>query len=294
VQESAPSKTAEVVCFFRALEGRRPVGARILDDRYARLFLGRSLRAALVAAETAGPLAELPARFLPGVAAFVLARHRFIDDALAAALAKEGDERFAQLLILGAGYDTRAYRFAEALAGRPVFEVDFPSTGRRKEELVRKHARDLPGSVVRHVEVDFLRETFEAPLVRAGFQRGARTFVVWEGVSMYLTRDAVKQTFSLLRSLCAPGSEVCADFWFLLDRPDLRAAAHRLSASFLSLLGEPVLFGIHPEDAASFLGSVGFDVDDLGVPSELARRYVRDGRDVYPALYVVKARSRRA
>ena len=295
MQESAPSKTAEAVCFFRALERRRSPSTRIVDDPYAQLFLGRSLKTALRAAEVAGPLAEFPQRFLPGVATFVIARHRFIDDKLAAALAKrdgDGAGPVEQVVLLGAGYDTRAYRFAEALAGRPVFEVDFPSTGHRKDDLVRRHAKDLPGSVVRRVEVDFLAETFDGPLVRAGFRKGARTFFVWEGVSMYLTRAAVKQTLTILRELSGAGSELCCDFWFLLDAPDLRAAAHRLSASLLHLLGEPVLFGIHPEDAAPFFHALSFDVVDLATAPELRTRYVRDGRDVYGAMFVAHATTR--
>lgn len=292
MQESRPSKTAELVCLFRALERRRSAATRIVDDPYAHFFLGRGLKTALAAAEAAGPLGQLPARVLPGVATFVLARHRFIDDALAGALARTGPERVEQVVILGAGYDTRAFRFAGALAGRPVFEVDFPSTSRRKGDLVRKHARDLPSTLVRQVEVDFLRETFDGPLLRAGFVRGARTFFVWEGVSMYLTRAVVKETLSLVRQLGGAGSDVCCDFWFLLDKPDLRAAAHRLSASLLHLLGEPVLFGIHPEDVSAFFQQVGFDVHDVSTADSLAARFVRDGRSVYPAMFVVGAMSR--
>lgn len=290
MQESAPSKTAEVVCLFRALERRR--AQRIVDDPFAHHFLGRSFKATVAAAAAAGALSEIPARFLPGVATFVLARHRFIDDALAAALAREGNERVEQVVLLGAGYDTRAYRFASQLAGRPVFEVDFPSTGARKDDLVRKHAHTLPGSLVRRVEVDFLKETFDAPLAHAGFVKGGRTFFVWEGVSMYLTRDAVKQTLSLMRTISGAGSDVCCDFWFLLDSPDVRAAAHRVSASFLHLLGEPVLFGIHPEDAPGFFTLLGFDVVDLATAAKLAERYVKDARDVYPAMFVLHATSR--
>lgn len=292
MQESEPSKTAEAVCFFRALERRRSTTTRIVDDPYAQLFLGRSLKTALRAAEAAGQLSEIPQRFLPGVATFVIARHRFIDDALAKALARTGADRVEQVVLLGAGYDTRAYRFAEALAGRPVFEVDFPSTGQRKDDLVRKSAAALPGSVVRRVAVDFLSETFDGPLVRAGFQRGARTFFVWEGVSMYLTRVAVKQTLTIIKALGGAGSELCCDFWFLLDAPDLRAAAHRLSASLLHLLGEPVLFGIHPEDAVPFFQSLSFDVVDLATARDLKKRYVKDSRDVYGAMFVAHARTR--
>lgn len=291
MQETSPSRTAEVVCLFRALEQRREAAARILDDPYAHLFLGRSTTAALRAAMAAGPLAELPERFLPGLSAFVLARHRFMDEALSRALARTGDERVQQVVVLGAGYDTRAWRFAEALAGRPVFEVDFPSTSKRKDDVAIKAARALPTTTVRRVQVDFLRETFEGPLVRAGFVRGAATFVVWEGVSMYLTRAAVKATLGLVRTLCAPGTELVLDCWFLLDAPDLRAAAHRFSANLLHLLGEPVLFGIHPEDVGAFLSREGFALVDLADAAALTQRYVRDQRTVYPANFVVHARS---
>lgn len=291
MQESAPSRTAEVVCLFRAMEQRRDAAVRIVDDPFAQLFLGRGTKAALRAAEAAGPLAELPDRFLPGLSAFVLARHRFMDDALALALARTGSDRVEQVVVLGAGYDTRAWRFADALAGRPVFEVDFPSTSKRKDDVARRAAKQLPSTTVRRVQVDFLSETFEGPLTRAGFVRGARTFVVWEGVSMYLTRGVVKQTLGLLRSLCAPTSELVLDFWFLLDAPDLRAAAHRFSANLLHLLGEPVLFGIHPEDTGAFLAREGFELVDLAEPATLAQRYLRDRRAVYPANFVARARS---
>ena len=139
MQESAPSKTAEAVCFFRALEQRRDPAVRIVDDPHAHLFLGRSLKTAVRAAEAAGPLGELPARLVPGVATFVLARHRFIADALRRALAEPSPDgnHVEQVVLLGAGYDTRAYRFAAELKGRPVFEVALEMSGLGADELRR-------------------------------------------------------------------------------------------------------------------------------------------------------------
>ena len=290
MQPSSPSRTAEVVCLFRALEHQRRASARILDDPYAQLFLGRATSTALRAARAARRLTELSPRLSTQLATYVLARHRCMDDALARALAGTGAERVAQVVVLGAGYDTRAWRFAEQLAGRPVFEVDFPSTSTRKEQVARRAATTLPTASVHRVQVDFLAETFDGPLLRAGFRRDARTFVIWEGVSMYVTRSAVKATLSLVHALCAPGSELVLDFWFLLDAPDLRAAAHRASANLLHLLGEPVLFGVHPEDAGAFLARAGFALVDLADAAALGARYVRDRRAVYPANYVVHAR----
>jgi O-methyltransferase involved in polyketide biosynthesis len=87
---NAPSQTAEAVCLMRATERRRPPDERILDDPYAKLFLSRLARAALVSWEASGKLGNFAERLSPGVATYVLTRHRFIDDCLRTALA--GDE----------------------------------------------------------------------------------------------------------------------------------------------------------------------------------------------------------
>jgi methyltransferase (TIGR00027 family) len=195
------------------------------------------------------------------------------------------------VVLLGAGYDTRAYRFASALHGRPVFELDFPATSRRKARIVAEHARELPATDVRHVEIDFLNESLDDALIRSGFQRGAQTFFIWEGVTMYLTRSAVKDTLARVHDLGGGGSRMALDFWYLLDAADLLSSVYRTSAGLLSLVGEPALFALHPEDAAPFMRHLGFEIVDLANTDELRRRYVRDGRHVFPGNYVLEARA---
>jgi len=282
---NSPSQTAEAVCLMRASEQHRAAPKRIVDDPYARLFLGRLARAALASFEATGRLGDAAVRLSPGLAAYVLTRHRFIDDCLAKSLA--GGAR--QLVLLGAGYDSRAYRFAAALRGRPVFEVDFPATSRRKARIVARHAAALPHADVRAVEIDFEKDSLEERLRQAGFRSRTRSFFVWEGVSMYLTRASVKATLTTIRRLAAPGSGLAMDFWFQLDSPDALATAYRMSANLLSLVGEPVTFGVHPEDAGAFLERLGYRVLDLADAAELERRYVADGRTVFPANYLVHA-----
>ena len=107
---------------------------------------------------------------------------------------------------------------------------------------------------------------------------------------MYLSREAVKMTLGSLHALCAPGSVLAMDFWHMLDGPDVRATLHRMSPHLLHLVGEPVTFGIHPEDVGGLLASRGWQLEDLADAAELARRYVRDGRRLYPPSYLVRAR----
>jgi methyltransferase (TIGR00027 family) len=270
------------------MDQRRQPAARILDDPYAKLFLGRMARAALASWEVSGKLGDVAQRLSPGLAAYVLTRHRFIDDCVRRAL-RGG---VTQLVLLGAGYDSRAYRFAAELRGRPVFEVDFPATSRRKARILARRADTLPRTDIRRVEIDFEVDALDDTLRRAGFKQGARSFFVWEGVSMYLTRAAVKATLSTIRDLGGPRSGLAMDFWYLLDAPDLLASAYRMSANLLSLLGEPVTFGIHPEDAGAFLDRLGYRVVDLADAAELQRRYVSDDRRVAPGTYLVHAVTR--
>lgn len=282
-----PSKTAEAVCLFRATDQRRPQAERIVDDPYAKLFLGAVMRAALATIVATGRLGTLAEQHAPGLITYVLCRHRYIDDCLARALRGS----VAQVVLLGAGYDTRAYRFAAALEGRPVFELDGAATSRRKAGIAAEHAGDLPRVDVRHVEIDFLTDRLEGALDRAGFKRGIPTFFVLEGVAMYLTRSAVKETLARIRELGAAGSVLAIDFWYLLDTPDLLSTAYRSAAGLLSLVGEPVLFALHPEDARPFMHGLGFEIVDLVDAEDLRRRYVRDGRHVFPGNYALEART---
>jgi len=275
---------------MRASEQRRKPAERIVDDPYAQLFLGPMLQAALATWETSGRLGDLAERFSPGLITWVLCRHRYIDDRLIAAL-RAGTE---QVVVLGAGYDMRAYRFARELDGRPVFEVDYPATSRRKARIVARHRSELPATDVRSVEVDFQKDVLRDRMQAAGFERGVRTFFVWEGVAMYLTRGAVKTTLGDLREISGPGSEVAMDLWHLPEGSDLMSAAHRLSASALYLVGEPVTFAIHPEDAAPFVERLGFRVREIAEASLLQERYVHDHRRVYPAAYMMHAATSRS
>jgi methyltransferase (TIGR00027 family) len=284
-----PSQTAEAVCWMRASEQRhRPVD-RIVDDPYAKLFLGPMLRAALATWEGSSRLGDLADRFAPGLVTWVLCRHRYIDDCLIRSLSGHAE----QVVVLGAGYDMRAYRFARKLEGRPVFEVDYPATSQRKARILARHRSELPAADVRTVEMDFQTDSLRDRLEQAGLRRGARTFFVWEGVAMYLVRNAVKSTLTELRDLSAGGSEIALDLWRLPEGADVVSAAARLSANALDLIGEPVTFAIHPEDAGPFLQRLGYRVLEIAESPTLEQRYVRDRRRVYGAAYLVHAATRR-
>src|SRR5437870_10555935 len=100
-----------------------------------------------------------------------------------------------------------------------------------------------------------------------------------------------------LRTVCelsAVGSEIAMDFWYLLDQPDMVSTAYRLSPNLLYFIGEPITFGIHPEDVGPFLERLGLHPLEVADAKALEERYVRDGRHVGPGVYLVHAGTNRA
>lgn len=281
-----PSATAQWTTLARALELDRPAPQRIVTDHYAPVFLTPTYRAVLQALRVGGPLVRRAERVdVAGLAAFVLCRHAFIDDHLLRSLT-DGAQ---QVVVLGAGYDARAYRFADQIGERPVFEVDLAPLSRRKAAIVQKHRALFGATRVRRVEIDFRRDSLDERLRSAGFVVGARTFVVWEGVSMYLSADAVSATLRTLSQVCGAGSALAMDFWYRLDGAGAADQVRRIGAQTIRLIGEPVTFGLHPQAAPEFLQQHGFEVTDLAESTELAARYATDGRHSEKSVYVVAA-----
>ena len=283
--QDRPSLTAEAVTMARALEQLKPPDRRVIDDPWAHLFLSRASRAALRA--WSGSLTGRTLRRLGATGtSWVPLRHRFIDDHLVAAL----DAGAAQVVLLGAGYDMRAYRFAEALGGRPVFEVDLPAISRSKAATIANHAADLPSTNMVRVEVDFEEQSLDEELVAAGLDVGAITFITWEGGPMYLTRAAVKGTLDAVHGIVGPGSVIAHDMWTVVDDPGLVGTARRLAPSALSFIGEPVTFAIHPEEIGWFYEQRGFEVTDVVSADDLLQRYSPGERAlVDPSLYALTA-----
>ncbi|MEQ0565279.1 SAM-dependent methyltransferase [Amycolatopsis sp. NEAU-NG30] len=248
------SRTAEHVALFRALETRRR--DRLFADDHAVRFLPARYRW-LVRAATVRPVGRGIARLIDhrypgGPRTSAVARTRLIDDLLAEAAPE-------QVLLLGAGYDSRAHRIPGM---PPTYEVDHPATQRAK----RRRIADRPH--VHYVPVDLTRESLAAAL--AGFPR-KRTAVVWEGVTNYLTAQAVDATFRDLATIVAPGSTVVFTY---VDRAALGdgTAWHREVAK----VGEPWTFGFPPADVPGYLAERGLDLKGDLSAEEAAARYGRD------------------
>lgn len=254
---SRPSRTAEWVALVRAAEQWREPALRVVDDPFAGRFLELA-RSPVVRGGASGPVARAAAAAmrlpLVGLAQFTLVRHRVLDDLLLA----EAREGATQAVILGAGYDARAYRFPPEKGGPArFFEIDHPTLSERKRAIVAS-VLGAPPAHVRYVSVDFLKEKLAERLLAEGFDRGVRTVFLWEGVTMYLTRDAVLATLRAIRELAPAGSAVAFDTWGRPRSHTLRTLAARVA---LRAIDEPLLFWFEDggETVADVLRATGFE-----------------------------------
>jgi methyltransferase (TIGR00027 family) len=278
-----PSSTAQWTTLGRALELNH--SHPIVTDRFAPAFLSAPSRALLRTFSASGRAFRRAEQLeLAGLATSGLCRHRFIDEHLVAALAE-----VEQVMILGAGYDSRAYRFATEIGPRPVYEIDLPPLSRRKAAIVASHPQLFGHASVHRVEIDFRTQSLETQLAGSGLTPGAPTFVAWEGVSMYLHRAALDATLAALASVCGAGSVIAMDFWQRVGRGgtyQLRRSAERA----MRLIGEPLAFAMPARDVGTLLGPRGFDLLDVAEAAELTTRYATGGRVCDPGMYVVAAR----
>jgi methyltransferase (TIGR00027 family) len=286
-----PSRTARQNALFRALEARRPAADRVAYDPLAVTFLTPEFRALAVAGRVP------PARRLiesvidrrwPCVRGGVVARTRLIDEAVAAAL-----PGVQQVLILGAGFDSRAYRLGQ-LRNVAVFEVDHPATQAAKRRVLLRHSGRLPANV-RFVPVDFGADDPAAKLAESGFASGLPTLVLWEGVTNYLEPTSVDATFRFLASAIAPDSPVLFTY---VDRAMLdgsavfEGAATTLRA--VRRVGEPLTFGLNPTEVSGYLRDRGFVMESDTVVRDAAERFYPAGACPSAPGYYHVVESRRA
>lgn len=274
--QNRTSRTAEHVALFRAIETARKNG--VIHDPFAAAFLhgryGLLAQLARIPAVRVQLERYLDRRFPGGPRASAVVRTRLIDD-----LAEESGA--TQVVLLGAGYDSRAYRLPGMRSAR-VFEVDHPATQTTKRKVVEARVGAGRRGHVRFVGVDLMVDALRPALLRAGFSPGERTVVIWEGVTNYLTADAVDTTLRDLAGILATGSRIVFTY---VDRRALDG-----SGTFTDVWeqaprehGEPWTFGLVPAEMKEYLAERGFDLKQDLSTRDAADRFLPPERQHEPA-----------
>jgi methyltransferase (TIGR00027 family) len=174
--------------------------------------------------------------------------------------------------LLGAGFDSRAYRLDE-LRDIQVFEVDHPATQRTKRERLKSEFERQPKNI-HFVEVDFEKDDLEYELGMAGFDAMKPAVVLWEGVVSYLTEPAVDANLSILARILARQSRLILTY---VDKGALDGSVtfqgSRRWKSWVQRSGEPFIFGFDPTTLAETLRPYGFLLERDMSTADAARLY---------------------
>jgi methyltransferase (TIGR00027 family) len=243
-----PSQTAAIVAMLRALADRGFTAVEHFEDPVVRRLLPPLWSGILTVAERAfaGMRPEVRARVIDQLD-MIARRVRAIDLELEAAL-RAG---VRQVVILGAGLDTRAFRM-RALADTDVFEVDHPAT----QAFKARKASALPvfANTLHYVPLDFERDTLTVKLCAAGHRSTQPTVWIWEGVVMYLTDAALAETLRALAALSAPQSKLIVQY----HEPEERHGIWAWTGWFTRGVGEPQIGLRTRAQMAEALENAGF------------------------------------
>jgi methyltransferase (TIGR00027 family) len=249
MRKNQTSMTAIGIAIVRGIESEKPEGERICYDPFARQFAGGFLYNFVSFFDKLGYSEKKG----PGVMGFLVVRDRHIDEFLKLQI----QAGIKQVVILGAGLDARAYRF-EKLKPLRVFEVDHPASQASKKEKIERIIGELPTHVV-YVSIDFNSESLEKRLLESGYDKSRKTLFIWQGVTQYLTPEAVDLTLAFIANHSTSGSSVIFDYMYptLLDGTVKRGEVAKMRSNRW-MSGEMMTFGIPEGAVKDFLEKRGF------------------------------------
>ena len=256
--EDKPSESAMTVAFCRALAFRDDKEGIKGPDYLAEIFLTDDAKKLL--ADDKSRKWTIQSLVTSPLYGYFISRTAFIDSIFVNAL----NEEIPQIVFLGAGYDTRPYRFIDIIKSTKIFELDITPTQHKKIEALKKSNVKIPASLV-YMPVNFKTEKLEDVITKAGFDKNKKTLFIWEGVMYYLTPEAVASTFKFIKQNSPEGSTVCFDF--LNEKMESVYAA------------EPFLFWIQKDNIESLLSKYGFKIITHLDSSEMEKKYLtlKDG-----------------
>ncbi|MGO9214821.1 MAG: class I SAM-dependent methyltransferase [Syntrophales bacterium] len=277
VKANTASRTAQYMAFFRAIETVRHPHKRLFADPYAIYFLNNRFKRVvrIAALPLFGTLIQkIINRKGVGALSSGIARTKLIDELLQQTISYG----VRQVIILGAGFDTRALRL-DFLNATPVIEVDHPDTSDVKVKKLKEFLGRLPSNIY-YYQIDFNKQSLADLAGRNNFNLSIPTTVIWEGVTNYLTQEAVDATFEFVEKL-ARGSYIIFTYVnkHVLENPQSFEGAVKL-LRILSEIDEPWTFGLKPEELSDYLTKFSLTLlKDLGA-SQYRNIYMPDRKEL--------------
>ena len=267
-----PSLTASLNAAQRAGETLQPPGRRLVDDPYACHLIARPNYRALVSGPRIARVALSGLdRAFPGLNVLIMLRARYSDDAVRAARAEGVD----QVVLIGAGFDSTALRYRGPSID--FYEVDSPATQAAKRKALRRRGLTSSNSLT-FVGCDLEQESAGERIRRTAFDPTRPCFVIWLGVSYYLSPEAFDRALADISSFSAPGSRLVVDYFDqrLIDRPQANPVFANWGRA-VERRGEPYRLGFTDASLRQALAAADFELVDLAGMGDLVARYCPQG-----------------
>ncbi|MDX6188588.1 SAM-dependent methyltransferase [Flavobacterium sp. Fl-318] len=265
------SRTAQYMALFRALESQRNLNDRLFSDPYAIYFLDPKLRLTVHLSknkQVSKYISTTIQNKIPGAFSSGLARTKYIDDLLQSTILGG----VTQVFILGAGFDTRALRL-DFLKSVSVIEIDHPNTSNFKIGTFKKRI-GKPLENITYCQIDFNKQSLDELAVQYHFDFTKPTTLIWEGVTNYLTAEAVSNTFAFI-SKFPKGSSIIFTYVHqeILTNPSSFLGGEKLLKD-LEKLEEHWTFGFLPSELPDYLKQFNLNlIEDLGA-KEYREKYL--------------------
>ena len=272
--EQKPSETALFAALRRAIAHKDFQNQKFGPDYLAECFLPVHFRFFLRFKRVRENTKARLDGFLPGLNAYMIARTAYFDGLFLDALKNS----VPQVVLLGAGYDTRAYRFAEFNQASRVFELDIAPTQNRKKDCLKKAHIDIPGRV-KLAPIDFNKDALEKVLKNAGYDDREHTLFIWEGVSYYLEPGSVDATLAFACRNSHPQSAIAFDYTIPISEEN--QDAYYGAAAFVQTMkghheNEALLFSIDDQHIEPFLANRGLKMIDHLDNAEIENKFLVD------------------
>ncbi len=248
--------TAFGAAAFRLIEQYQPDNKRLFNDPVVSHVTNSFLRFLLKFKFIRNYFIDISEKIIPGIIGGQICRTKFIDDKTLQVL-----EDVEQILILGAGLDTRAFRF-KGIEEKIIYEIDLPDVQKNKKKKLVKYLGALPTNV-QYIPIDFNSEKSENVLKNTSFDFNKPTLVILEAVIQYVNEDAVRQVFDFIAKLNK--NSYLLFTYVLRDVIEGKTEEAKRLLNWSEKKKYPFIFGINPAEVESFLQEYNLEIiEDVG------------------------------
>jgi methyltransferase (TIGR00027 family) len=272
--EQKSSETALFSALRRAIANKEYKNEKFGPDYLAEYFLPAHFRFFLRFKKIRANTKDKLDGFLPGLNEYIIARTAYFDSYFVDAL----DNEISQIVLLGAGYDSRAYRFAKLNRVTNIFELDIAPTQNRKKKCLKGARIDIPQQV-KFVPINFNEESLEDVLEKAGYKNREKTLFLWEGVSYYLNAESVDATLEFVGHSLHNESAIAFDYTISISEENMndyygvREFTQTMKEHHAN---EELMFSIEEGKAGSFLEQRDLKMIDHLNNEEIERTFLVD------------------